>query len=146
MKNKTLVNGKNFINKFPKNLVILCSDGRFVNQTMDFVEKKLKIEKKDLMVLPGSVVFLRLKEKNLINRLKLLIEKHNINRIIVFSHTDCGFYKETFKTDPEKIKNIQIEDLNFFKSNIQNLYKNNIKVETYYVDLQENKKVCFIKV
>lgn len=137
---------KKFKKFFPKNLVICCSDGRFVDATLNFVVEKLNIKEKDLLILPGSIAFCSsLNEKNLIDRTNLLIEKHSIKKIIIFSHIDCGFYKSKFLNKQEQeIINKQIEDLKKAKNYFLKRYPY-ITIESYFAGLEKN-KIVFDKI
>jgi len=136
---------KKFINNFSGNLAILCSDERFNKDTLDFLYKKLRVKRQDLIVIPGSIAFYTLKEENNISKLDLLITKHNIKNLYVFAHTNCGFYKSTYPNlTEEKIFNKQIEDLASFKNSIVKKYSN-LNVKTYYVGLKNN-KICISEV
>lgn len=130
---------KKFVNNFFGNLAILCSDERFNKDTLDFLYKKLKVKRQDLIVIPGSIAFYTINEENNISKLDLLITKHNVKNLYIFAHTDCGFYKSTYPNlSEEEIFNKQIEDLASFKNSIVKKYKN-LKVKLYYVGLKNNK-------
>lgn len=101
-----------FINRFSGNLAIFCSDERFIQATLDFLKKDLGVETSDLMVIAGGPAFILKQESSLIERLNLLIYAHQIKRVIIISHENCGYYKHHYPNlNSETLKKLQIEDL-----------------------------------
>ena len=101
-------------NKFSGKLAIFCSDERFVKKTMEFASKVLGTRNCDLMASPGGPVFILNKDKNLLDGLKLLVEKHAIKKIALFAHYDCGYYKNKYKKfDEKELLKKQVEDVKY---------------------------------
>ncbi|MCS7279324.1 MAG: hypothetical protein NZ530_04620 [Thermodesulfobacteriaceae bacterium] len=101
-----------FINRFSGNLVIFCSDERFVQATLDFLKKDLGVETSDLVVIAGGPAFIPKQESSLIERLNLLIYAHQIKKVILISHENCGYYKHHHPNlSSETLEKLQIEDL-----------------------------------
>jgi carbonic anhydrase len=139
------VTTKNFVNKFFSNLAILCSDERFNKEILGFLNKKLKVKRQDLLILPGSIAFYVLNETNNVAKLELLIEKHNIKNVYVFTHTDCGFYKSVFKNlNENELLEKQIKDVIDFKKGLLKKYKK-LNIKIFYVGLK-NKKIVISEI
>ncbi len=111
---------RKFVNVFSGNLAIFCSDERFVEATIDFLKEDLEIKTCDLVVVAGGPVFIAQKESSLIERLELLINFHQIKKIILISHENCGYYKHFYpELSSQNLEKFQVEDLrkslNFLK-------------------------------
>lgn len=81
-------------------LAIHCGDYRFQSAFREFLAHTLALEGKyDLMVLPGGPLSLTLAEYlpkfswSSWKWLRFFVEKHEIRRLILIQHQDCGFYK-----------------------------------------------------
>lgn len=81
-------------------LAIHCGDYRFQSAFREFLASALKLEGKyDLMVLPGGPLSLTLAEYlpkfswSSWKWLRFFVEHHEIRRLILIQHQDCGFYK-----------------------------------------------------
>lgn len=131
-----------FKNTFGGNLAIFCSDERFVEASLAFCKNSWKINRCDLMVLPGGPAFIANNESNLMKRLKLLIKAHKIRRVTLIAHTDCGYYKKYFgKTSQETIMKQQIADIQKAIQKLNGMAVN-ISVCGFYSYL-DNSKIIF---
>jgi hypothetical protein len=95
-------------------LVIHCGDYRFQSAFREFLAQTLALEGKcDLMVIPGGPLSLTLAEYlpkfswSSWKWLRFFVEHHEIRRLILIQHQDCGFYKTMphhlhSSTDPRK--------------------------------------------
>ncbi|GBC99176.1 hypothetical protein HRbin17_01697 [bacterium HR17] len=89
--------------EFSGNLAVFCSDERFALATLEFLQRALGMERCDLMVVAGGPAFIAQDEPNLMERLHLLVEAHNVRRIVLVMHADCGYYKSHYGDDaPEQ--------------------------------------------
>jgi len=132
---------KGFKNKFSAILAIFCSDERFIEPSVEFLQKHLKIKRCDLIVYPGGPQFIAGNEKDTIKRMKFLIKAHNISHIILISHTDCGYYKNLYSgLSGEKLYKQQISDIQRAVQILSSLFKN-ISVESFYIKLSKSKIV-----
>lgn len=134
---------KKFKNAFKGNLTIFCSDERFVPATLEFLSTNLRIKSltTDLLVLPGGPYFIVKKEKNLVDRLRLLIEAHKIKRLFIFTHADCGYYKKKYgEASPEKISKTQFKDIAKAAKILKKMYPD-LKVVCFYANVKEGKIV-----
>jgi len=82
-------------------LVIHCSDHRFQAAFYEFLNLKLNLDENyDLLVLPGGPQCLTLVEY--LPKFswagwkwfRFLVEAHDLKRLILIQHQDCGWYKE----------------------------------------------------
>lgn len=121
-------------------LVVHCSDHRLQAGFYEFLNLKLNLDENyDLLVLPGGPQCLTLVEY--LPKFswagwkwfRFLVEAHNLQRLIMIQHQDCGWYKELpfhlhSSTDP-RLR--QEEDLRRAR---QALAKENphLAVEMYY--------------
>src|SRR3954466_1275697 len=78
---------------------IYCSDGRYGEQMDDFLHNCLGLPHYDRVAVPGGAAclaghMLAMRERSALDRqLKFLIEGHQLNRVGLIAHQDCGFYK-----------------------------------------------------
>ena len=82
--------------EFSGNLAVFCSDERFVTATLEFLRRAMDMERCDLMVVAGGPAFIAQDEPNLMERLKLLVSAHRLQRIALITHADCGYYKHRY--------------------------------------------------
>jgi len=81
-------------------LVVHCSDHRFQAALQEFLNQTLDLDGNyDLVAIPGGPQALTLVEYlpklswALTKWLRFLIDAHELKRIILISHQDCGWYK-----------------------------------------------------
>lgn len=81
-------------------LVIHCGDYRFQAAFQEFLNRSLNLDGKyDLMVIPGGPLSLTLVEYlpkfswASWKWLRFFTEQHNIRKLVLIQHQDCGFYK-----------------------------------------------------
>lgn len=131
-----------FKNKFSGKLAVFCSDERFIKATQSFLNKSLDIKQCDLMVVPGGPVFIINKEKNLLDRLKLLVNAHRITDIIIFTHFDCGYYKNCFKgLDSSLLLEKQVTDIRKCQLQLKRMFPKKT-IKSYCASINK-KKIIF---
>lgn len=139
---KQFICKKGFKNKFSAILAIFCSDERFIEPSVEFLRRHLKIKRCDLIVYPGGPQFVAGNEKDPIKRMKFLIKAHHISHIILISHTDCGYYKNLFPgLTGEKLYKQQASDIQKSAQILSSMFIN-ISVESFYIKLH-NSKITF---
>lgn len=121
---------------FSGNLVVLCSDERFVKEILHYFDKIYG--RYDVVAVPGSAAFIPRGEGCLIDRLRFLIESHSIKRIALVAHEDCGFYKAVYSgLSSNKLRDVELEDLRKAKKYIvENMGVEEVKL--YFIDLNKN--------
>jgi hypothetical protein len=101
---------------YPPVLAIYCSDGRYAEACDWFIEHHLGVSRFDQFAVPGGAAWLcldydRVWEHELARRyLQFLIRAHDIRRVIMIAHENCGFYRER-GVSPDKVREVQIADL-----------------------------------
>lgn len=82
-------------------LVVHCSDHRFQAALGEFLNKSLDLKGNyDLLALPGGPQCLTLVEYMpkyawaLTKWVRFLIDAHELNRMVLIAHQDCGWYKQ----------------------------------------------------
>lgn len=82
---------------------IYCADGRYNDQTDDFLHNRLELPRYDRVVIPGGAACLAphtlaMRERGALEKqLRFLIESHMLNRVVLIAHEDCGFYKHVLR-------------------------------------------------
>jgi hypothetical protein len=128
---------------FSGNLVVTCSDERFVTATLEFLKKDLSIDPFDLMAVAGGPAFLLQREPNLVERFDLLCDVHHIRAIFLFSHQDCGYYRSRNPgISSEELEEKILADLRELKGFP---FKNNARVRLFYT-YTDGKEVFFREV
>jgi hypothetical protein len=92
---------------------VYCSDGRYGEQMDDFLHNSLGLPRYDRVAVPGGAAclaghLLAMRERGALDRqLKFLIEAHELTRVVLIAHQDCGFYKQN--VHPHKLRNTTLE-------------------------------------
>src|SRR5665647_270213 len=75
-------------------VVLSCIDFRFWKETIEFIEKELKIEDFDFPSLPGSAKAINEStgEDVAFKCISVPVELHKAQKIIIINHEDCGAY------------------------------------------------------
>lgn len=114
---------------YAKALILTCIDYRFVDSTIFYLESNPKLSNSyDVTALAGGSLGYTQKKyehwrKTFIDHVKLAIELHNIQKIIVFDHMDCGAYQLFYpeiETNSEEERELHIKNIKKF---IHKLYK-----------------------
>src|ERR1044071_3713543 len=87
---------------------IYCSDGRYGAIMDDFLHETLLMPHYDRVAIPGGAAalaghLLARRERSALERqIKLLVEGHQLTRLVMIAHQDCGFYKHN--VPPAKLR------------------------------------------
>ena len=79
---------------------IFCSDGRFTDQVNDFLQNGLNLRGYDRLAIAGGPACFAghfaayREEEGAVSHLRFLARLHQLNRMILISHEDCGFYRD----------------------------------------------------
>lgn len=82
---------------------IYCADGRYNDQTDDFLHNHLGLPRYDRVVIPGGAGCLAghalaMRERGALEKqLRFLVESHALRRIVLIAHDDCGFYRHLLR-------------------------------------------------
>ena len=94
-----------------EDMIFACSDSRFRDHIDEMTNGHLDIEAADTIAIPGGPVCLTSSyagSEIFRAQARLLIELHNIRRVIGISHDNCGWYQSTYSDQTENfIKEIQ---------------------------------------
>lgn len=126
--------------EFSGNLAVFCSDERFVAPTFEFLQRRLDMERCDLVVVAGGPAFIVQEEVALNERLELLLKAHGIKRVALISHEDCGYYKHRYqKLTRDELKEKQLDDL---RNAVSMLRQRGLQVRAFFASV-ENGEVVF---
>jgi hypothetical protein len=121
-------------------LAVYCSDGRYADQVGDFLHDGLRLERVDLMVIPGGSACLaghfagyRLDEA-VFEQIRFLIEAHELRRVILIAHHDCGFYHHQLHIGMDQMLARQCVDLAKAADRIRTI-DSRLTVDTYVEQL-----------
>jgi len=96
---------------------IYCSDGRYGEAMDEFLHDCLELPHYDRVAIPGGAAalaghMLAMRERSALDRqLKFLVESHDLTRVVLIAHQDCGFYKHN--VHPSKLRQTPLEQLQF---------------------------------
>lgn len=131
-------------------LVVHCSDHRFQAGLHDFLNAGLRLGGNyDLLVLPGGPQCLTLVEYlpklswALTKWVRFLIEAHELKRMVLIAHQDCGWYKQLpfhlfGSSDPRRQ---QEDDLRRVHQAMARDFPQ-VRVELYYASWDSNDQVA----
>lgn len=98
-------------------VAIYCSDGRFGEQFDEFLHQELRLPRYDRMAIPGGAAALgghisaHREQEALIEQLRFLIESHELQRVVMIAHRNCGFYLKKLHCGEEGLRRKQEDDL-----------------------------------
>ncbi len=121
-------------------LVVHCSDHRFQAGIREFLDRGLKLgENYDLLIIPGGPQCLTLVEY--LPKFawvggkwfRYLVENHELKRMILIAHQDCGWYESLplHLHSSAKPRDRQVEDLRRAYRSLMKEFPE-IRVELYY--------------
>lgn len=127
-------------------LVVHCSAYDYRPFFAEFIEKGLKLSEADVLAIPGGIQVLTAAHllpkfrKVVVKMIRFLVEKHDLKKVVLIGHHDCGWYKD-FRFGPIHIdlKDRQLYDLREVAAAVREELK--IEVEVYYADLKDEKIV-----
>jgi hypothetical protein len=129
-------------------LVLSCIDFRFLNYQRSFLNKQNLDQAYDWVALAGASLALTgfpypAEAETFWDQLALSKQLHNINRVIIFDHQDCGAYAQVNPLpfgDRQAEENFHSGYLHQAEAQIRERYPDLI-VELYFVDLTGQVKV-----
>jgi hypothetical protein len=127
--------------------MVRCSDHRLARACEDFLENQLHVPPGtyDLLVVPGGPQFLcptTYLPKFLwvgLRWVRFLVEAHEIKRMVLIAHQDCGWYRQLFGpqvADPVRKEALQRKDLHSTRAHLLQAFPN-LKVDTFFARLHE---------
>ncbi len=135
-------------------LAVHCSDHRFQAGFYEFLNSKLNLEGNyDLLVLPGGPQCLTLAEY--LPKFswagwkwfRFLVEAHDLTRLILIQHQDCGWYKELphHLHSSAEPRQRQEEDLRRVRVALAK-ERPELSVELYYAGWDESQRITIERV
>lgn len=124
-------------------VVVYCSDGRFGDQTEEFLNRNLGLKRYDRLVVPGGAACLtgyhpsHMQDEGIFAQLRFLIEAHALKRVVLIAHDDCGYYKLRLGVTPKQQDQPKRDDLVKAAENIRNINPQ-CEVQTYIARLNNN--------
>ena len=96
---------------------VYCSDGRYGEAMDEFLHECLGLPHYDRVAVPGGAAclaghMLAMRERSALERqLRFLVESHELSRVVLIAHEDCGFYRHN--VHPSKLRQVRLEALQF---------------------------------
>src|SRR5262245_50706387 len=124
-------------------MAIYCSDGRYNEQFDEFLHDQLSLPRYDRLVIPGGAACLaghliaHREEHALLEALSFLIDAHNIDRVVLIAHHNCGYYLKRLMLPQSTLRQSQEQDLHKAAAAIQRIAPR-VKPETYFAALGED--------
>jgi len=117
---------------------VYCADGRYGEQMDQFLHEGLGLPRYDRVAVPGGAGCLAghatYERAALERQLRFLIEGHELTRIVLIAHFDCGFYKHRVRLRAGRtIAQQQAIDLKKSADEIR-LWYPHVRVEAYYAN------------
>ncbi len=120
-------------------VAVYCSDGRFIRQTQQFLYDSLHLHHCDHVAIPGGPATLASPDiyADSFEQLIFLVNAHDLEKIILIAHEDCGFYKAILNLVGQNQIPQQISDI---KLAIQKLHqtKPSLIIEPYMASITNN--------
>lgn len=123
---------------------IYCSDGRFNEQFDQFLHEQCKLPRYDRLVVPGGAAalagrFASYREEDALEELlRLLIEAHALERVVLIAHAGCGYYQRRMRVAAQDLLARQVEDLGRAGARIQRLAPH-LCVEGFMASVQDDR-------
>lgn len=125
-------------------VVLTCIDFRFWQETIEFVEKELKLVSFDFPSLPGSAKAINecAGENDLaFSCVSVPIDLHHAKKVVIVNHQDCGAYggSKKFAGDSEAEQKFHEEELRKAKEKILKKYSDK-EIILVYAKLTDDKE------
>lgn len=129
-------------------LAIYCSDGRWGEAFDEFCQHGLELPRYDRFAVPGGPAWLTIRDVNLLapysaarDQLSLLVEVHELERIVLVTHYGCAFYMKSLGKEPDACLCTQEEDLHTAANTLRAWFPR-IQVDAY-VAMREEGRLSF---
>jgi len=115
---------------------VYCSDGRFGEQMDEFLHTSLALPRYDRVAIPGGAACLAghgncfTERQGLDRQLNFLITAHDLRRVVLIAHQDCGFYRDLWLGGRSVVEQQQI-DLRKAAEKIRQSQPG-VKIEAYF--------------
>lgn len=131
-----------------RSFAIYCSDGRFGECYDEFLHGRLGLPHYDRLAIPGGAANLKVhlashadeNQDDLISSIegyaRFLIEAHDLRRIVLIAHEDCGYYIHRFKDRLPDIRGKQTQDL-VRAARCLHGFADRLTIEAYYAGFDD---------
>jgi Putative carbonic anhydrase len=115
---------------------VYCADGRYGDQMDEFLHHHLGLPRYDRVAIPGGPACLAphvsaMRERGALEKqLRFLIESHELTRVVLIAHEDCGFYRHLLHLRTP-IQDQQFKDLLHVAGQIRS-WRPGIQVDAYF--------------
>lgn len=109
---------------------LFCMDFRFKDATLKYLKKQLNLEDLDIMVIAGASLNIASPRTSAdydiaLKQIKLSTKLHQVNKIIIIDHADCGAYGgRTAFSSTEEEEEVHTNNLLKSKKILQEKYPN----------------------
>ena len=127
-------------------LVLECIDYRFIEKNNKFLKDKFKNTFFDHFSLAGSSLGFNNNKnwrRTCIDNINLAIKLHNIKKIVILEHEDCGAYIETYnylRHSVDKEKEYHISNIKKCVNFLKRIYPG-IKISGYYLSRVQDEQI-----
>lgn len=119
-------------NKKEVGLVLSCMDYRLIDHVVNFLKKDVHVDAFDFTVLAGASLGYNQTKYitwpiSFKNHVDLAIKLHQIRKIVVIDHEDCGAYKAfypTVKNNIRKEDEYHVKNIKKFIKDMKKIYPN----------------------
>lgn len=131
-------------------VVLTCIDFRFWRETVEFVEKELRVEDFDFPSLPGSAKAINdcVEEEDLaLSCIGVSCDLHHAKKIVIVNHEDCGAYggSAKFGNDQKKEQEFHEEELRKAKKKLIDKYPEKEYILVFAKLANNGEEVEFVK-
>ncbi len=129
-------------------VVLTCIDFRFWRETLEFVEKKLRLESFDFPSLPGAAKAINEGQELAWDCLDVSCRLHQVEKIVIVNHSDCGAYggKQKFGGNREKEEVFHRKELKKAEARIKKEFPEKQVILVYARLTKNEEEVEFIRV
>lgn len=116
---------------------VYCSDGRYGEQFDDLLQNRLGLPRYDRLAVPGGAACLTRhfktyrEEEGVVEQLRFLIETHDLQRVVLVAHQDCGFYLLRLGVSALQLESQQREDMRKAIDRVRSLGRD-VQVEAWF--------------
>lgn len=111
-------------------LCLSCIDYRFFDSTLKLLERDCNVDAFDHTVLAGASLGYNQSKyvtwsAMWLDHINIAIKLHNIKKIVVIDHEDCGAYKLFYpdlKEHPKRERGYHIKNIKEFMNHVKNIY------------------------
>ncbi len=126
----------------PKSAAVYCGDGAFCEHFDALLNGHLNLHRYDRLVLPGGPACFAnhfdtyREEEAATASLRFLIDRHELEHVVLIAHEGCAFYEHRLRIQPQRIEIQQREDIAKAIQHVTGL-SHGIRVDAYFARIRE---------